>query len=298
MEIHAGSLLAREVYRFEWADILRSLSVIGRLEDGRAMQVVAPSLWYVILLGQFYFGFPWLRGLLDRVGAWKTLVLASVVMVAARYLALWHPGMPHLDPGQALAYALPCRLVAPVAGMIAARWVSREASMPSRSRGVLATAFVPALALLVAATWLSGIVAPRQTFGGLVGPALPMLLALPGLCLLAASALAVPGLGRLVLWTGRRTLSLLVAQDLLRLVTGTGIAMGVPMAGALPFVMPVYIALALGITAVWDPIQARFAALIWPDSSGRSRDDAPLLTPIRWCSGTGHEAGGVRPASS
>jgi peptidoglycan/LPS O-acetylase OafA/YrhL len=294
-EIHSGSLLAREAYRFEWADILRSLTVVGRLENGRTMQVVSPSLWYIVLIGQLYVVFPWLRALLDRFGAWKTLAASTVFMLICRYLALRHPGLPDFDPGQALAYALPCRLAAPVAGMIAARWVSRAAAWPSLSPGALATALVPASALVVAGIWLAGVMSSGPTFGFLAGPTLSMLVGLPGLLLVAACMLEVPGLGRLLRWTGQRSFSLLVAQDLLRFVTGTLLATGVPMAGLTPYAMPVYIALALGVTAVWDPLQARFGLFLWPQST-ELPDEITADAPLSWSGDLVRHSGAVHHA--
>ena len=63
-ELHAGTLLGGQAYRFEWLDILRSLSVLGRPRDsphhagGCAVDVG------LVLIAQLYLLFPWMRALL------------------------------------------------------------------------------------------------------------------------------------------------------------------------------------------------------------------------------------------
>jgi peptidoglycan/LPS O-acetylase OafA/YrhL len=86
-ELHDGMRLGAQPYHFEPLDILRSLSIGGRLETPRTMQVVAPSMWYLMLIAQFYVVFPVLRWLLHRTGPAAFLAVCFAIAVGTRALA-------------------------------------------------------------------------------------------------------------------------------------------------------------------------------------------------------------------
>ena len=91
-ELHSGMLLGGQPYRFEWLDIVRSASIVGRLESPRTMQVVAPSMWYLVLIAQLYLLFPWMRALLDRTGPLRFVALCMAITWTARARVAWGCG--------------------------------------------------------------------------------------------------------------------------------------------------------------------------------------------------------------
>jgi hypothetical protein len=104
------------------------------------------------------------------------------------------------------------------------------------------------LLLAVVAGWLGADVNQPGTTLALIGPALPMLLALPGLWVVCVAVSAAPVLAPMMTWAGRKALSLLVVQDFLRLGVGTLVACGVGLRDVTWPVLPVYVAAALVLT--------------------------------------------------
>ena len=163
VEIADGTLLARGLYHFERVDVVRSLSVVGRLQDTRTMQVVAPSLWYVLLAMQLYLVFPLLRWLMDRLGRWLFLGICLATMCIARQSVLNGWIWPGFGVPGTLIYFLPFRLLGPALGMVAATWVQRGALQPSRSVSVVLVG--PAVALVLGTTWYGADSARDGIFG-------------------------------------------------------------------------------------------------------------------------------------
>jgi hypothetical protein len=189
------------------------------------MQVVAPSMWYLMLIAQFYVVFPVLRWLLHRTGPAAFLAVCFAIAVGTRALAFTYAPFGAFDANATVLYALPCRLLSPALGMLAAGAVARAPVQPRP--GLLAAVAAPACLLAVIAGWLGAYANQPGTTVALIGPALPMLLALPGLWVVCATAAATPVLAPTLTWAGQKALSLLVAQDFLRLVVGTLVACGV-----------------------------------------------------------------------
>lgn len=73
----------------------------------------------------------------------------------------------------------------------------------------------------------------------------------------------MPLVAGVLLWAGRRSLSLLVAQDFLRLVVGTLVALGAGLRDLTWWMLPVYTAAALMLTQ-YGSWRQRFAAVLWP----------------------------------
>jgi peptidoglycan/LPS O-acetylase OafA/YrhL len=247
-------------------------------------------LWYLLLVLQVYLLFPLLRTMQARLGTWGLLILSMVVTAAARGLALWDGGLPNFDSGQQLVYFLPCRLTAPVLGMVVARWISRVPHLP---RVALALGAPVALVVMVVATRISAPWTGAFASADLLRPTLAMMVALPAIWILGAAAYEVPGLRQLLLWTGRTTFSVLVAQDLLRLVTGTLVSLGVPLAAHIVPAAVLYVGAAIGITAVWDPLQRRAAELLWRREPAASGGSLPARGDLPWQPLAGPLAGGA-----
>ncbi len=248
-EISDGTLLARGFYHFQWADILRSLSVVGRLHDLRTMQVVAPSFWYVVLLMQLYLAFPLLRWLLDRLGSWLFVGVSLTAMGLVRYYVLSGGLVPGFGIQGTLIYFLPCRLIGPALGMAAAAWLRRGIPQPSRalSIGLLG----PAILLVLGTLWYGSDSASRGVFGA----AVPLVLGLPALWIISSGLLHAPGSSAaLVIWIGRHSLSLLVVQDLMRLVTGTVIVLRGRLDPLTWYVLPLYLMAAVALTPLWHVV--------------------------------------------
>ena len=113
----------------------------------------------------------------------------------------------------------------PGLGMLAAGALARAPVQPPA--GLLAALCAPAFLLAVVAGWLGADVNQPGTTVALIGPALPMLLALPGLWVVCVAVSAAPVLAPMMTWAGQKALSLLVVQDFLRLGVGTLVACGV-----------------------------------------------------------------------
>jgi peptidoglycan/LPS O-acetylase OafA/YrhL len=251
-ELRFGTLLAGRPYQFEWLDLLRSLSVVGRLETPRTMQVIAPSMWYLVLIAQFYLLFPWMRTLLQRAGPLPFLAICIAVMSAARTLVLAYAPLGAFDANAALLYALPCRLLSPALGMAGAGLVVRAAVQPRA--GVLAALAVPAFLLGVVAAWLGTHANQPGSTLGFVGPVLPLVLALPALWVACAAVSRVRLVAPVLVWAGRKSLSLLVAQDFLRLTVGTLLALHVALRDLTWWLLPFYAVAALVLTRFWDRV--------------------------------------------
>lgn len=265
-ELHVGSRLAGGPYAFEWLDLLRSASVLGRFESPRAMQVVAPSLWYVVLLLQLYLVFPLLRASMRRLGAWWFLAAAAAVTWGGRAAVFRHPFLPGFDAPPTVTYFIPFRLLAPAVGMVAARWADRLAVPPRRRLLLLLSPFAAAGVLVGA--WLSRRMNTPGTWAGLLGGALPLAVCLPALWLLASAAGRVGRLRDLLSWAGRHSLSLLVAQDLLRLGVGTLLVFRGGLADLTWPLAPVYLALALLVARAWHPLPQAVANRLAPLRTG------------------------------
>jgi peptidoglycan/LPS O-acetylase OafA/YrhL len=69
-----------------WIDASASLLVFPRLLRDEWFGVAPNSLWFVVVVVQYYLMFPFLRPLLDRIGPWAFLALALVCCLVAR---LW-----------------------------------------------------------------------------------------------------------------------------------------------------------------------------------------------------------------
>jgi len=251
-QLHQGSRLAHGPYAFEWLDLVRSASVLGRFEDARAMQVVAPSLWYVVLLGQLYLVFPLLRAVLRRIGPWWFLAAAAAITWGGRSAAFRHPVVPGFDAVQTVIHFIPFRLLAPAAGMVAARWADRLARPPRPARLWILSPL--ALGSLLAAAWVSLRMNAPGTWAGLLGGAVPLAISLPGLWLFASVAVRVRRARDLLIWAGRHSLSLLVAQDFLRLGVGMLLFARGDLAALTWPLAPFYLAATLLVTRVWHPL--------------------------------------------
>ncbi len=266
-EISDGTLLARTFYHFEWMDVVRSLSVVGRLQNLRTMQVVAPSFWYVVLLMQLYLAFPLLRWLMDRLGRWLFVATCLAGMCAVRHFVLGGSTWPGFGIQGTLIYFLPCRLMGPALGMAAAAWVRRGIPQPSRS--LSAGLFAPAVVLVIGSIWYGTDSVSRNVLGA----TLPLLVGLPALWTIASGVLHVPGGAALGTWLGRHSLSLLVVQDLMRLVTGTTIALWGRLDPFTWYVLPVYLVAVVALTPLWHVVPETAAAL-----AGWSRPRRVVLT--------------------
>ena len=264
-QLKGGTLLAGAPYRFEWPDLLRSAAILGRFENARAMQAVAPSLWYVVLVGQLYVAFPLLRGTLRRLGPWWFLATAAALTWGGRAFAFQHLVVPGFDPVQTVNCFLPFRLLPAAAGMVVALEADRLGFQP---RGPMLWLLSPlAVACLVGAAWLSLDVNTPGTRLALVGGIVPLVVSFPALWALALLA-AAGHLPRTVLtWAGRNSLSVLVAQDFLRVGVGTLLALRGHLADLTWALMPLYLGLALGLAWVWHRLPRAVGARIWPPSS-------------------------------
>jgi peptidoglycan/LPS O-acetylase OafA/YrhL len=262
-EIHGGSLLASAPYYFEWGDIVRSISVIGRFENTRTMQVVAPSLWYVVLVAQFYVLFPAMRALLARLGPWRFVAAAWGLTCAGRWLVYRLGPVPGFEVASTLVSFLPFRLASPALGMVAAAYVARLRGPRLHGALLLLVAFGCGLA----AAWLGQDINAARNWRGFLGTTLPLAVGLPGVVALAAALARTRVAGATLRWVGMRPLSALVAQDLLRLTVGTMISLGVGLAPLTWILMLPYLLAAVAITRVWHPWQERLTERWWPQSA-------------------------------
>jgi len=257
VEISDGTLLARGLYHFEWGDLVRSLSVVGRLHDTRAMQVVAPSLWYVLLAMQLYLVFPLLRWLMERLGRWTFLGLCLAIMCIARHWVLNGWALRGFGISGTLIYFLPFRLVGPALGMVGATWLrQRRTLQPTRMASVVLAG--PAIAVVLGTLWY-GADSARH---GILGATIPLVIGLPALWTISSGLLHVPRGATLVTWIGRHSLSVLVVQDFLRLITGTAIALWGRLDALTWYLLPLYLVTAVALTPLWGPIPERAAALV------------------------------------
>lgn len=256
-ELQGGALLGRAPYRFEPLDIIRSLSIFGRFEDGRTMQVIAPSMWYVLLVLQAYCVFPALRALLARLGTFRFLTATFAITWLVRGLAFGYPPAMSVD-GQSLAVGLlPLRLAPFAAGMAAARWAEGLRTEPTRrvSLGLAG----PAVLLILATVWACRAANVPHTFLGVIGPIAVLVPALPGLWVLTAAISAVPALRRILTWSGRHSITILVVQDPLRFVVGTAMSLGGKLGGRFWWIAPAYLGTTLVLAWFWSPVPAWIA---------------------------------------
>ncbi len=261
-ELHHGTRLARAPYRFEWLDLLRSVSVLGRFEDVRTFQVVAPSMWYVMLLLQTYAIFPGLRRLREALGAPGFLATVVVFTWAARAGVYRFDPLPSFGPNPTVLYWIPFRLAPVALGMVAGGLLPRL-PLARSSLGAIAIAAL-ATAWLVVTFWLAADANRPGTLVGVIGPVAPLALAVPALWWLADAVRRAPALGAATAWAGRHSLSILVIQDALRLVVGTWIVL----VGDLdrwfwPLLVP-YLALSVVLARSWDPRVLRVRERWWP----------------------------------
>ena len=263
-ELQTGSMLATTAYRFEPLDLLRSLSILGRFEDQRTMQVVAPSLWYVILVMQAYVVFPVLKRGLDRVGAVPFFVGCLGATWLGRWLVFQCEPLQRFDANATVLYFIPFRLAPLALGMSVATSIGRLDPAGRLSRPMLAA---PALAVVMMTIWMSDAANRPGTLAGILGPILPMMIGLPALWILASAALRVPGLQTLLPWVGQRSLSMLVVQDVLRLFVGTALSLGASLAQYTWILMPVFLAAVSGLASIWHPLPERLGRRLWPNEA-------------------------------
>ncbi|MEI6668269.1 MAG: acyltransferase [Acidobacteriota bacterium] len=268
-ELQRGSLLAGHLYLVEPGDILRSLSVIGRFESQRTMQVVAPSMWYIVLVLQVYCVFPLLRRWLERAGPWRFAAGALVVTWCGRWLVFTYPPLSTFDPNATVIHFLPFRLAPLALGMMLATWMPqrRDSRRDGRRLGLL----VPAAVVLLAAQWLSvGANAPG-TLPGVIGPIVALVVALPGLWMATVAATSLPRVRRSLAWAGRHSMAVLVVQDSLRFAVGTAIVLGGSLHRYTWLLAVPYLLACLALARVWTPLPARLAARFWPPSPATDR---------------------------
>ncbi len=269
-EISDGTLLARGPYHFEWTDIPLSLSVVGRMTSAPAMQVMAPSMWYVLLVMQLYLVFPLLRALLARVGPWLFLAVCMATMGILRSYVLAGATLPGFDTASTLLYCLPLRLVGPALGMVTALYIQQLPSRPPPWASALLV--VPAVGLVMWSIWYGAGVA-RSLWGVTV----PLLVGVPALWTLASSLSHLPRAAAVLTWTGAHSMSLLVVQDLMRLSTGMGIALWGRPDPITWYAMPIYLGVAVALTPLWHRVpEAVVARLLRPPSQPASGESAQL----------------------
>lgn len=260
-EIRMGTLLARTPYRFEWLDLVRSMSILGRFQDARTIQVVAPSMWYIALVLQLYVIFPFLRAALKRVGPWWFLAGCATVMWAGRAIVLRHPPFAGFDgPATAVCF-LPFRLLSPALGMVVARW--RWLLDPIPRRALAFAGVIPALALIVVAGWVAIGVNDPGTVRGLFGSTPSLLVVLPGVWILASAILHVDRLSTIFTWIGRRSLSVLVVQDFLRISIGTLLSLGLHLERWTWWLILPYVGVAVLLVRWWEPFQVAVTNRLW-----------------------------------
>jgi len=261
-ELQRGSLLSRAPYRLEPLDMIWSFSIVGRFQGLRTMQLIAPSMWYVVLVLQAYCVFPALRALLARLGpVWFFLGIIGVTCLG-RWLVFRYDPFPSFGPNAAVMYLLPFRLAPLAVGMVAARWATSLRVMPGR--GVSLGLAGPAILLVLAMVWASDEVNAPETILGVVGPVATLIPALPGFWIMAAAGSAVPGLRRVLAWAGRHSISILIAQDALRFVVGTAMTLGGKLGGITWWLVPPYLAASLLVAWVWSPLPTWVTDRVWP----------------------------------
>ena len=264
-EIASGTRLAGAPYRFEPLDLLRSLVILGRFESARTMLVVAPSLWYVVLVMQAYVLFVPLRWLLEKTGRAFFFLVCLIATWGGRALVFEFNPLPAFGPNATVIDFLPFHLAPVALGMVMARSIPRWAERPGR--GAALALLAPALLLLLGAIWMSRDANNPGALAGVIGPILPVSIALPALWVSVRAGLAVPGLNRMLAWAGQHSLSILVVQDLLRFTIGTMLTGGIALRAVVWPLMPVYVAASLLFVRAWDPLARRVADRCWPERS-------------------------------
>lgn len=261
-ELHHGTRLARAPYRFEWLDVVRSVSVLGRFQDVRTFQVVAPSMWYVMLLLQTYAILPGLRRLREALGARAFLVTVVVFTWAARAAVYRFDPLPSFGPNPTVLYWIPFRLAPVALGMVAGGLLPRL-PLARSSPGIFALAGL-ATAWLVVTFWLAADANRPGTVAGVIGPVAPLALAIPALWWLAAAVRRVPALGAATVWAGQHSLSILVMQDALRLAVGSWTVLVSDLDRWFWPMLAPYVALSLVLARSWDPLVSRLRERWWP----------------------------------
>lgn len=105
---HGVTAAAWNVIDISWGDALVSLALVPRVLRDRWFGVYPNSLWFVVVLVQYYLLFPFLRVLLDRIGPARFVVSALIFTIAAKVLLIWWFGAlllgsaPRFDGGVAL----------------------------------------------------------------------------------------------------------------------------------------------------------------------------------------------------
>lgn len=279
-ELHHGSRLAGLPYVIEPGDLLRSLSIVGRFQDARTMQVVAPSLWYVVLVAQVIIVLPWLRRLHEAIGSAWLVAGALGLTTAARAAAFAAPPLSSFDANALVICFLPFRLIGPVLGLVAARLLMRPRGTTPRLRPsrrlMRAAAVMGAVALVVTATWAGTLMNVPGTLSGVLGPVVPLSMALPGLWWVASRCRQESPGGRLLRWAGQHSLSILVVQDALRLMVGTYRTLAADGPGLPLLALPVYLAIALGLARLWHPWPLRIVSRLgWTDAAPTATRQPP-----------------------
>lgn len=260
-EVHHGTRLARGPFRFEAHDVVRSLSVLGRFQDVRTFQVVAPSMWYVMLLLQIYVLFPALRRLYHALGASRFLAAVLAFTWAARAWTFHADPLPSFGPNPTVLYWIPFRLAPVALGMVTAATLPRL-WLPARAVAAYALAAIAGLWVAMA-FWLAAAANRPGTLAGVIGPVLPLALALPATWWIADAVRRTPAIGPLTSWAGHHSLSILVMQDLLRLGTGTWQALVGDLGRWFWPLLPAYLALVVALARLWDPLVLRIRDRWW-----------------------------------
>jgi hypothetical protein len=203
-----------------------------------------------------------LRALLVRLGPVWFVLLTFGVTWLGRWLVFRYDPFPSFGPNATVIYLLPFRLAPLAAGMVAARWVTALRVVPTRS--VSLGLIGPAMLLLLATVWASDDVNSPGTILGVVGPIATLVPALPGLWMLTAAASTVPGLARILVWAGRHSISILVAQDALRFVVGTVMRLGLKAGWMTWWLALPYLAASLLLAKVWSPLPVWVTERVWP----------------------------------
>jgi peptidoglycan/LPS O-acetylase OafA/YrhL len=241
---HGVTAAAWNVIDISWDDALVSLALVPRVLRDRWFGVYPNSLWFVVVLVQYYLLFPFLRALLDRIGpAWFAGGALIFTIAAKAVLIFWFGGLllgsaPRYDGGVALFRIDDFALGMAVGYM----FVHRRHVLLKCTSTAIGIACIASFGLLLQTGgtliddkqgYFNALAAP-MVVSGLTLLVLPLIVKLPG-------RLESNPVARVLAWTGTISYAVLIVNEPMRLFASLLRVHNVPDPAWWVFLVAVYV---------------------------------------------------------
>lgn len=124
-----GFVSSYSPFSFEWTDILASLFLVPRVMTLEWLYTIPVSLWFIVLIFQFYLAFPFLFKILKKISWPKFLIATLILTLFSRFLFLTLTNYQP-EPAVFLGVLFPFRLYEFSLGMVLAHLLIKKKNHP------------------------------------------------------------------------------------------------------------------------------------------------------------------------